>query len=124
MNDPTKFRLLVVCPHFEPDTAPTGAVMTRIVTELVSLGNEVHVVTSLPWYREHRIEKEWSHATWSTRTSRTSWGSITRLDPFAGSDKRNILRRALGFIGFTVSSTFAELSETLRHDDAAINVMS
>lgn len=124
MKDATKIRLLVVCPHFEPDTAPTGAVMTRIVSELVSLGNEVHVVTSLPWYREHRIEKEWSHVTWSKRTSRTSWGSITRLNPFAGSDKRNILRRALGFIGFTVTSTVAALSVTRRHDVDAIIVMS
>ena len=24
-------RIVVLCPHFEPDTAPTGVVMTRIV---------------------------------------------------------------------------------------------
>jgi colanic acid biosynthesis glycosyl transferase WcaI len=124
MNDSKKFRLLVVCPHFEPDTAPTGAVMTRIVSELASLGNEVHVVTSLPWYREHRVESEWSHVSWSKRSSPTAWGSIVRLNPFAGSDKRNILRRALGFIGFTVTSTIAALSVTRRHDVDAIVVMS
>ena len=48
--------LIVLCPHFAPDTAPTGVVMTRIVEELVALGHTVHVVTSLPWYRSHRIE--------------------------------------------------------------------
>ena len=38
----------MLCPHFDPDTAPTGVVMSRIVRELVALGDEVHVVTSLP----------------------------------------------------------------------------
>ena len=29
-----RMRIIVLCPHFEPDTAPTGVVMTRIVREL------------------------------------------------------------------------------------------
>ena len=91
--------LLVLCPHFEPDTAPTGAVMTRIVQELVSRGHRVHVVTSLPWYREHRVEASWAGA--RTQVEETSWGSITRVHPFASPDKRNLLRRALGFGGFS-----------------------
>ena len=45
-----------ICPHFEPDTAPTGRVMTRIVEELVARGHHVDVVTSLPWYQHHRVE--------------------------------------------------------------------
>ena len=44
-------KIVVLCPHFEPDTAPTGVVMTRIVRELADLGHELHVVTALPWYR-------------------------------------------------------------------------
>ena len=93
-------RILVVCPHFAPDTAPTGVVMTRIVSELGAAGHEVHVVTTLPWYRDHRIEEDWQRVTWKDRTRPTEWGSVTRLNPFAGSDKRNLFRRALGFIGF------------------------
>ena len=49
-------RIAVLCPHFAPDTAPTGVVITRIVHELAARGHEVHVVTALPWYAEHRIE--------------------------------------------------------------------
>ena len=37
-------RIAVLCPHFAPDTAPTGVVMTRIVHELAALGHELHVV--------------------------------------------------------------------------------
>lgn len=108
MSAPLK--LLVLCPHFEPDTAPTGVVMTRIVQELAELGHEIHVVTALPWYREHKVESEWVQTTWRTRTSVTAWGSVTRLNPFAGDDKKNLWRRALGFVGFSVISVVAGLS--------------
>lgn len=88
-------RLVVLCPHFEPDMAPTGAVMSRIVHELAKLGHELHVVTSLPWYREHAIEDNWGGRLW--RVEQTAWGSITRVHPFPGKTKQNLLRRAIGF---------------------------
>jgi colanic acid biosynthesis glycosyl transferase WcaI len=91
--------VIVLCPHFAPDTAPTGIVMTRIVDELVGRGHRVHVVTSLPWYAAHAIEPAWRGP--RVRRERTDWGSIIRVDPFAGDDKSNLLRRALGFVGFT-----------------------
>ncbi|MCU1361305.1 MAG: putative glycosyltransferase, partial [Ilumatobacteraceae bacterium] len=92
--------MAVLCPHFAPDTAPTGEVMTRIVSELVALGHTVHVVTALPWYREHRIEAGWTGRL--VRREITEWGSITRVHPFPGNDKTNLLRRAFGFAGFSV----------------------
>ena len=92
-------KIIILCPHFAPDTAPTGTVMTGIVEGLVDRGHEIHVVTSLPWYRDHQVEEEWSGRL--TRTETTEWGSITRVHPFPSGDKRNLLRRALGFIGFT-----------------------
>lgn len=94
-----KLRLIVLCPHFEPDMAPTGVVMTRIVHELANLGHELHVVTSLPWYRKHQVEQGWSGALW--RVEKTQWGSITRVQPFAGKTKLNLLRRAIGFVLFS-----------------------
>ena len=98
MSD-NKLRLVVLCPHFAPDLAPTGVVMTRIVTELAARGHELHVVTSLPWYRNHAIEPGWGGRLW--RTEKTEWGSIIRLHPFPGKSKSNLLRRALGFIAFS-----------------------
>ena len=98
-------KIVVVCPHFEPDTAPTGTVMTRIVGELAALGHELHVVTALPWYREHRIEPGWS-GRW-IRTESTAWGSVTRVHPFPGDDKSNLLRRAAGFAGFSALAGIA-----------------
>lgn len=100
-------RLAVLCPHFAPDTAPTGEVITRIVHELAALGHELHVVTALPWYREHRIEDGWDGK--YVRRERTSWGSVTRIHPFPGNDKRNLLRRALGFAGFSALAGLTSL---------------
>lgn len=91
--------IVVICPHFAPDNAPTGTVMTRIVDELVELGHRVHVVTALPWYRAHAIEAGWS-GTW-VRREITPWGSITRVHPFPGDDKSNLVRRAFGFLGYS-----------------------
>ena len=92
-------KIAVLCPHFDPDTAPTGVVMSRIVGELVALGHHVDVYTSLPWYRQHSIDVGWT-GKW-VRVEATAWGSITRVDPFPGDDKTNLVRRAVGFLGFT-----------------------
>jgi colanic acid biosynthesis glycosyl transferase WcaI len=92
--------IIVLCPHFRPDTAPTGTVMTRIVDELVDLGHTVHVVTALPWYRRHAIEPEWT-GSW-VRVEATDWGSITRVHPFPGDDKTNLVRRAAGFLAYSL----------------------
>lgn len=92
--------IVVLCPHFAPDTAPTGEVITRIVEEFVAAGQVVHIVTSLPWYRSHSIEEGWTGRL--VRREVTSWGSITRVHPFPGKSKSNLLRRALGFGAFSV----------------------
>jgi colanic acid biosynthesis glycosyl transferase WcaI len=73
--------------------------MTRIVHELAARGHELHVVTSLPWYRKHQVETGWAGALW--RIEKTTWGSISRVQPFAGQTKSNLVRRAVGFILFS-----------------------
>jgi colanic acid biosynthesis glycosyl transferase WcaI len=90
--------ILVLCPHFAPDVAPTGEVITSITTELAARGHKLHVVTSLPWYRHHRIEEGWTGR--AVREQITEWGRITRVHPFP-TDKSNIPARAIAFGGFT-----------------------
>ena len=100
-------KIVVLGPHFAPDTAPTGTVLTRIVEELAAHGHELHVVTSLPWYRAHRIEPGWTGRL--VRTEQVEWGTITRIHPFPGDDKSNLVRRALGFLAFSVLAGVAAL---------------
>lgn len=91
--------LVVVTPHLLPDTAPTGAVVTRIVEELSLRGHRIEVITSLPWYRDHQVEEGYGGRL--VRVEDTPWGRVTRVHPFPSQDKRNIPRRALSFAGFS-----------------------
>ncbi len=91
-------KLAVLCPHFAPDIAPTGEVITRIVEELASRGHRIDVVTALPWYEHHRVEPGWRGR--PVRTAVVPWGTVTRVHPFP-TDKRSIPRRALAFGGFS-----------------------
>jgi colanic acid biosynthesis glycosyl transferase WcaI len=105
--------LLVLCPHFAPDVAPTGEVITSITGELAARGHRLHVVTSLPWYRHHRIEEGWTGR--AIREQETEWGRITRVHPLP-TDKRNIPARALAFTGFTALSGVVAAASRPRPD--------
>jgi colanic acid biosynthesis glycosyl transferase WcaI len=105
--------ITVLCPHYTPDVAPTGEVMTSIADELVARGHRLHIVTSLPWYRDHAVDEGWGGR--PLRVERTSWGRITRVHPFP-TDKSNIPARAVAFGGFTVLSAVAAALERERPD--------
>lgn len=114
-------RIVVLCPHFAPDVAPTGAVMTRVVEELATRGHELEVVTSLPWYREHRIERGYEGRL--VRREDTPWGGITRLHPFPAEDKKDVARRAVAFVGFTaLAALFGSRVARRSHVDAVLAV--
>lgn len=105
-------RVVILCPHFAPDVAPTGDVMTAIVRGLADRGHRIHVVTSLPWYRHHRVEDGWGGV---VDHDATGWGRITRVHPFP-TDKRNIPARALAFGGFTALTGLAGLASRAEPD--------
>jgi colanic acid biosynthesis glycosyl transferase WcaI len=92
-------KLVVVAPHFEPDLAPTGEVISRIVRELARRGHSIDVITALPWYRTHRVEPGYEGRLW--RYEDTPWGRITRIHPFPTADKSKIMRRAAAFAAFS-----------------------
>ncbi|MCY3910940.1 MAG: glycosyltransferase family 4 protein [bacterium] len=93
-----RLRILVLCPHYVPDTAPTGEVMTAICERWTASGHRVEVITSLPWYRDHAVADGWSGRL--VRTQREPWGRIRRWHPFPA-DKRRLAARAASFAGFT-----------------------
>ena len=112
--------LLLLCPHFRPDLhAATGEVMTQLVERLADRGHRITVITSLPWYRGHRVADEWRGRPW--RRERTGWGEIVRVWPFP-TDKTNIPARALGFGGMT--SLAAALGLTVRRPDLVMAMSS
>ena len=105
--------ITVLCPHFAPDVAPTGEVMTSIAGELVALGHRLHIVTSLPWYQRHALEPGWDGRL--VRHEERPWGRITRVHPFP-TDKSNIPARAVAFGGFTVLASLEGIISSFQPD--------
>jgi colanic acid biosynthesis glycosyl transferase WcaI len=105
--------ITILCPHFSPDLAPTGEVMTAIVEELAARGHRLHVVTALPWYKDHAVESAWRGA--PVQRAERPWGQVTRVHPFP-TDKTNIPARAVGFAGFTVLGTVVAAASKPRPD--------
>ncbi len=106
-------RILVICPHFEPDTAPTGVMITEIVKRLGESGHQIEVITSMPWYRQHGLESAWRGRL--VRSETVAWGRITRLHPLFTAST-NITLRALASLGFTMLCAAAGLFRRGRVD--------
>jgi colanic acid biosynthesis glycosyl transferase WcaI len=106
--------ILVLCPHYAPDVAPTGEVMTAIGTALAQLGHSLHIVTALPWYREHAVEPGWGGRP-VRRQQVDPPGRISRVHPFP-TDKGNVPARALAFGGFTALSGAVALLDRVKPD--------
>lgn len=105
--------ILVLCPHFSPDVAPTGEVMTAIGVNLAARGHRLDLVTALPWYLHHAVEPGWEGQ--PVRVEETAWGTITRIHPFP-TDKRNIPARAAAFGGFTALALLEAVAMRTRPD--------
>ena len=89
--------------------------MTQLVEALAERDHRISVVTSLPWYRGHKVDPAWSGRPW--RREKTEWGQVVRVWPFP-TDKTNIPARALGFGGMT--SIAGGLGLTLGHHDVVM----
>ena len=99
-------RFLVITPHFAPDTAPTGTIVTELVKHWCGKGHQVHVITSLPWYQNHAVENEWKKKFFSKDLVENL--EIIRFYPFPN-NKSNFLLRALGFLAFSLVTLIASL---------------
>ena len=101
-------RLLVITPPFEPDTAPTGIIVTSLVEQWLEQGHQIEVITSLPWYEKHEVENQWKGRL--VRKEEKGLLTVTRLHPFP-QDKNKLLRRLMGFLAFSFLASIASVSK-------------
>ena len=99
-------RLLVITPHFEPDTAPTGIIVASLVEQWAEQGHQIEVVTSLPWYEKHQVESHWKGKLFRREEKESI--IITRLHPFP-QDKNKLLRRLTSFLAFSFLAAIVSL---------------
>jgi len=99
-------RLLVITPHFEPDTAPTGIIVTSLVEQWAKQGHQIEVITSLPWYENHEVENHWKGRLF--RREEKESVTVTRLHPFP-QDKNKLFRRLLSFLAFSFLAAIASV---------------
>ena len=115
-------RVLVISPHLEPDSAPTGVIISAVLEELSQLGLEIHAITSLPWYAKHEVGEKWRGKGLRRllRTDFENYGQVTRCYPFPFS-KKSLIKRGLGFIGFTILTAIPALF-TRKKFDAVLTI--
>ena len=99
-------RLLVITPHFEPDTAPTGIIVSSLVDQWVKQGHQIEVITSLPWYEKHEIEDYWKGRLFRREEKKST--TVLRLHPFP-QDKNKLFRRLVSFLAFSFLAAIASL---------------
>jgi colanic acid biosynthesis glycosyl transferase WcaI len=105
-------KILVIMLNWYPYCGPLMPIYGAIFTELLSMGDEITIIASLPHYRKG------SPVSWSGIPSRlyevTRWkkAKLIRSWVFAPafrSEKLSLLYRALNFISFNVSSAIAAI---------------
>ena len=101
-------RLLVITPHFEPDTAPTGIIVSSLVEQWLEQGHQIEVITSLPWYEKNEVENQWKGRL--LRKEEKESLTVTRLHPFP-QDKNKLLLRIFGFLAFSFLALIISLSK-------------
>ncbi|SVC63319.1 uncharacterized protein METZ01_LOCUS316173, partial [marine metagenome] len=78
-----------------------------MVDEWCRLGHQVHVITSLPWYQEHRVADGWTGCV--ARRGRHGTATVIRLYPFPV-QKGQTGRRAVAFGAFTALAATAAVA--------------
>jgi colanic acid biosynthesis glycosyl transferase WcaI len=99
-------RIMILHMRFHPDLTGTGPLVSDLASDLVELGNEVTVISSMPHYGRHEIPPEYR-------------GKLLHRSEFKGVDlwrtfvyvpkSPNGVQRALNYLSYTIMSIVAGL---------------
>jgi colanic acid biosynthesis glycosyl transferase WcaI len=102
-------RILFLSTYFRPDTASTGVLMTQLAEELVKMGHQITVVTSMPHYNTNSIWPAYRRRL----MARESWGDmkVRRVYLYVPRKKEKVLGRLFNYVTFnTISALAAAMS--------------
>lgn len=95
-------RILFLSTYFKPDVAATGVLMTHLAEDLIRLGHEITVLTSMPHYSGNEIRGEYRGRFWTRETSGPL--NIHRLYLYVPRGKRRLAGRALNYATWNILS--------------------
>jgi len=106
-------KILVLTLYYEPDVAANAVIMTELVEELVTLGHEITVVTSMPHYAGNVMQEAFKGKLFH----RENKGSIKiiRTYLYTSPNKKRFIVRFLNYVSFNLLSTLAGLFAS-KHD--------
>lgn len=95
-------RILFLSTYFQPDIASTGVLMTQLAEELVQLGHQITVITTMPHYDINRIWDEYRGKL--IRHDRHGRIDVYRLYVYVPKHKRGFMGRLFNYTTFNVLS--------------------
>jgi colanic acid biosynthesis glycosyl transferase WcaI len=103
-------RILLIANHFPPDVNSTGQLMADLAARWLEWGHAVSVVTSMPHYKEFRIDAPFRRKLY--QRERAGNLDILRLRVYAPG-RKSMLNRLVNYLTFTAGAALAGL---LRRD--------
>lgn len=91
-------RVLLLSTYFRPDIASTGVLMTQLAEELIRLGHQLTVVTSMPHYDGNRIWPEY-RGRLHLREQQDGL-TIRRVYLYVPQQKESLMGRLLNYVTF------------------------
>jgi colanic acid biosynthesis glycosyl transferase WcaI len=99
-------RILVVAHYYKPDGGACATLFPLLCEELVKLGHDVTVLTSVPHYPSGIVPR--AHRAWKNRSSNENGVKVVRV-PLPSVDRSKLAPRMVQFLSFQVGVTQAGL---------------
>jgi colanic acid biosynthesis glycosyl transferase WcaI len=99
-------RILVIADYYKPDGGPGASLYTMLCEELVRLGNEVTVVTTVPHFPSGEVKREYK--SWRIKNTLENGVNVIRV-PLPSVNRSKLQARMIQFLAFQVGATLASI---------------
>lgn len=109
-------KILIIAYHYQPDLGPSAPLFTMLCENLVKLGHQVTILTTVPHYPSGRVPPEFRGRGRLWRRSVENGVNVVRVT-LPSVDRSKLSQRMLQFLCFQISATLAGLGQRF---DAAL----
>src|SRR5512147_713329 len=110
-------KILIISYHYLPDLGPSAPLLTMLCENLVKLGHQVTILTTVPHYPSGRVPPEFRGRGRLWRRSVENGVNVVRVT-LPSVDRSKLSQRMLQFLCFQVGATLAGMGK--RYDVAMV----